>query len=310
MKQFIINLTVFAILASAIIYGLTCMDGVNDDYSLIYDVKCEQLQKIESPKLVLMGGSSVPLGYDTKKLADSLHINAYNFGVTSQFGNKYIVEDMHRFMKAGDILVLSLEYVSFLNEGVENGCETEMCELLRYNKHVNWDDISLAQIKVGVTGLPLICKKNVMSAINPSDEQQYFVYKKSGFNEYGDEVSHWILPSKQVQPTRNTDFAKYDIDRDFTKYYISKLIEMQDAGVKVVVLPGMMGASEYEQERGYIQRFLQFWKENGGGFDGKVTDYVVPDECLQDVCFHMNKMGVDRITKASIRDIRRIMETL
>lgn len=310
MKRFITHLTVFAILASAIIYGLTCMDGINDDYSLIYDIKCEQLQKIESPKLVLMGGSSVPLGYDTKTLSDSLHVNAYNFGVTSQFGNKYIVEDMHRFMKEGDILVLSLEYVSFLNEGVENGCETEMCELLRYNKHVNWNDINLAQIKVGITGLPLICKKNVMSAIHPTGNLPYFVYKKSGFNEFGDEVSHWTLPSKMIQTTRNTDFTRYDIDKDFTKYYLSKLCEMQDAGVKVVVLPGMMGASEYEQEKDYITRFLRFWKENGGGFDGNVRDYIVPDDCLQDVCFHMNKKGVDRITMTSIRDLKRIMEQM
>ncbi len=123
-------------------------------------------------------------------------------------------------------------------------------------------------------------------------------------------MSHWVLPSKKISPTRNTDFRKYDIDESFTKYYLSELKEIKKKGVEIIILPGMMGLSEYQQEKNYIRKFLRFWNDNGGWLNGRIEDYVVPDDCLQDVCFHLNKEGVDRITQVSIRDIRKIVNNM
>jgi len=305
MKKFIINLSLITCLAIIIVSVLVVLPGIRDDYSMIYDTKVKKIQTLSSPKLVLMGGSSVAFGYNTKVLSDSLHINAYNFGVTSEFGQKYIIEDISRFLKKGDILVVSLEYITFLKGDGIYGCKTEMCELLFRNKYVNWPSLNWNQVMVAVSGLPLICQTNLKRIVSPqSTNDSYFHYTKLGFNEFGDEDSHLnLLPTMNPVLERN-NFELLSINKEFTEYYASQLKKIADRGVKVVCLPGMMGESEYSYEKNYILRFISLWKDYGGSIDGTVDDYIVPDDFLFDYPYHMNKKGVAYITQTSLKDIQ------
>ena len=72
-------------------------------------MKRSMLAALPSPRIVLMGGSSVLFGYDAKKIKSELGIPTFNFGVHGGVRLDRLLSWGQEVARPGDIFVLALE---------------------------------------------------------------------------------------------------------------------------------------------------------------------------------------------------------
>lgn len=65
--------------------------------------------RISSPKIVVLGGSSVLFGVDTAQMEEALHVPAFNLGLHASLPLADVLEEGRRAARPGDVLVLALE---------------------------------------------------------------------------------------------------------------------------------------------------------------------------------------------------------
>ncbi len=68
------------------------------------------------PAIILVGGSNVAFGYDSKIICDSMNMDVVNFGLHAGFGLKYIIDDLSQYIKKGDVIIISPEYAHFFDK--------------------------------------------------------------------------------------------------------------------------------------------------------------------------------------------------
>lgn len=87
----------------------------------VYDVYTKKRQIAQSlpasPRIVLIGGSSVLFGFDAKMLEDYFHIPAINYGVNAGLLLPITLFMAKEVLRPGDIAVMSLEYPMFTYSG-------------------------------------------------------------------------------------------------------------------------------------------------------------------------------------------------
>lgn len=77
--------------------------------------KHHRLDSLHSPKLVLVGGSNVMFGLNSRLLSDSLHIPVVNMGLGGALGLSFFLNEVKSSLHQGDIVLVSVEH--YLDKG-------------------------------------------------------------------------------------------------------------------------------------------------------------------------------------------------
>lgn len=72
--------------------------------------KQELMQNTPSPRIVLVGGSSVAFGFDSNQLSSLVGLPVVNLGLQGGLGLRFEPESVKPFLREGDIVILSPEY--------------------------------------------------------------------------------------------------------------------------------------------------------------------------------------------------------
>jgi hypothetical protein len=67
--------------------------------------------RIQKPKIILVGGSGVAFGFDSREIQDSLGMPVINMGMHIQLGLDFMLNETKAVMKPNDIVFLSPEYM-------------------------------------------------------------------------------------------------------------------------------------------------------------------------------------------------------
>jgi len=73
------------------------------------DDKYERLESLKAPKLVVVGGSSVAFGYDSRMLEEKTGYPTVNFGLYADLGTKIMMELAESEIRKGDVILLAPE---------------------------------------------------------------------------------------------------------------------------------------------------------------------------------------------------------
>ena len=122
----------------------------NNSYICEYKRKLEMIEKVSEPRMILIGGSNVAFGVDSKRLQDTFGYNIINFGLHAGIGIRYPMEDYLKYARKGDIVILQFEYSNFF--GGDNGESGNFSRLIYY---IGWKEIMRLNIKqlTNLTGL-------------------------------------------------------------------------------------------------------------------------------------------------------------
>src|SRR5215212_3189169 len=87
------------------------------------------IRNTASPKIVLVGGSNLAFGIDSKMMQDSLGLSVVNMGLYAKLGLKYMLAQVRPYIKRNDVVIVVPEYDQFYGE-YANGDNTLNTALL------------------------------------------------------------------------------------------------------------------------------------------------------------------------------------
>ena len=256
-------------------------------------MKCELLATTPSPRIIFVGGSNLSLGIDSKRIKDSLNINIINTGLTMQLGLKYMVDDVSIYIKKGDIVVFAPEWQHFYS--YMYGFDEQLPIVM---KLCNWSKIyllNLRQLSNAFKGIPIYLLQNLL----PQRRTDYTT-PNSNYNEFGDQYTHWYLNTTHKSNPRP---IKEKFDKEFGKYFIDKINELQTKCTVIMMPPSTCDVAMKKWDK-QVKEVENFLKENGHPFIIDPDSFSFAEEYMYDSDYHLKKKGVDIRTSLVIEALK------
>lgn len=121
-------------LLTAAIIGLTFL-GIKPDPGHYFAgslLHIKLLKNTPSPRIVLIGGSNVSFGIDAELMQRTLGLPVINDGLHASLGLAPLRE-LEEYIRAGDVIIISLEYNLFVNQDVMDGDPAFLSDWIEYS---------------------------------------------------------------------------------------------------------------------------------------------------------------------------------
>lgn len=273
----------------------------DDNYLAAVLEKDRLIRTTPSPKIILVGGSNLAFGIDSRMMQDSLGLRVVNMGLYAKLGLRYMLAQVKPYIKRGDIVLIVPEYDQFYGNYSE-GDQTLNTALL-YAPPDRIRDFVKSYSVIDVVLRPRMenVRRSFFQAAASAFgvKNKYFppdtnpVYNRHSFNQYGDVVSH--LGKKSMNPD-SIYVRELPPPKDFNKRTLDELNEIGDAARE-------RGAHAYFLFPSYIDRSYRIntgaigWLETrlSKGMNvpilGSPSDFVYPSNWFFDTRFHLNDLG-------------------
>lgn len=300
MQRFLIKISIFTVLFVVVnILLLFLVPKDRNSYLSEYSRKVEILDTTSQPRVIFIGGSNIPFGINSQAIGDSLHCHVVDFGLHGGIGARYLLDDCLSYIKKGDTVVLQLEYEHFYNGG--NG-ESYLLFMLANNWR-NYGLLNFDQWKCIISETPTEAIANIRrlrksitkhTFDTPASDKK-FEYAKSGFNIWGDEVSHLQFPGSYTQP--EVPESKV-VDTKFVDWLAETIHLYNRHGVKVLLLPPVCVESQFKAS--YNEDIARELNRVHLIYITDPTSMVLPDSCAFNTGYHINRKGVEQNTRRII----------
>lgn len=281
-------------------------DNQNDFAAAIID-KQAMLKNTPSPKIVIVGGSSVAYGVNTKLIQDSLGIPVLNMSFQYFLGSDFLIKQVTENLNKGDILITSFEYISSVN-----GDKKEQFRAASYYpKSLKW--IVYKDITDIISGFLRFRIDKFRSIVfrlfnpikeSPSVNDKENIFFRSAINSNGDLISHLNNP--------NVDFTSGIINQDST--YLELLPNLNahneilfKKGVKVLFSyppldeeSAALDALALEKIKNEFSNKLDYETLEDSPFEN-----TFPKDYFLDMCFHLNAGGREVRTQKLIQQLKK-----
>ncbi|HHT53803.1 MAG TPA: hypothetical protein GX011_02565 [Clostridiales bacterium] len=270
--------------------------------------KHERLKEIEEPKIIVVGGSSVAFGLDSKLLEEHMGMPVVNFGLYASLGTKIMFDLTRPYIREGDIVIIAPELdpqtlsLYFNAEAMWQALDSDFSMLAR---------VRGSELAALVGGWFEYVGKKSRLWLTRADLDPEGVYNRDSFNEYGD-ISYprpyntMLLgydPNKQIV----LDPSIYS--RDFLDYMNEYIAHIRKRGAKAYyTFPPMNSTALAPADDESLLEFYRFLREN---IDceaiSDINDYLIEENYFFDSNFHLNDSGVRLRTALLIEDLYRTL---
>lgn len=311
-----IVLLTLAIIVSGLLIGQYEANERNDNYLAAILEKDRLIRSTPSPKIILVGGSNLAFGIDSKKMEDSLGLKVVNMGLYAKLGLRYMLAQVRPYIERGDVVVVVPEYDQFYGD-FANGDNTLNTALL-YAPADRIPDFIRSYSIVDVVLRPRVeqARRSFLKAAASAvgRQHQFFppdtnpVYNRNSFNQYGDVVAH--LGKNGMDP--DSIFVKaLPPLKDFNRGTLSDLEAIAGDARSA-------GAHSYFMFPSYIDRSYiinipaidSLRRKIAGGASipivGTPADFVYPKQYFFDTRYHLTGEGRELRTLKMIEVLRAV----
>ncbi len=278
-------------------YGETFLGELSEKYDRLRDIK--------EDKVVLIGGSSLAFGVDSKTMEEHLGMPVVNFGLYATLGTKVMLDLSKSGVRRGDIVVICPEIdaqtlsLYYNAEAMWQACDSDMSLLFGIGADNVGDMIG------GFWGYL-------------SDKLEYArgdglnvsgVYTKAAFNEYGDII--YERPYNQMtlgyDPNKMITLSETVFDESFVEYVNSYVRWAKMKGATVYFsFPPMNREAVLTTDADELHAFYQFLSDSlDCEVISDVSNYIFDGGYFYDSNFHLNDAGVPIRTMQLVEDIKR-----
>lgn len=288
MKYFLKKILFAIFLLIAILFLIAVVFPYNpDSYNRELFVKREMLQRRDSTGLILVGGSNVAFGFDSKRLSDSLQMPVYNFGLHAGLGLKFILDDVSRYLKSGDIVLVTPEYSHFHGDtayGSQPLCDVTMLDLASLNL------LNRPQFKAIFRNfLPFLRSKIEYTLVSWFYPSYQTIYRMSAFNRMGDVVDHWDTGRRHYTQLSVAD--NYDPNMKYLEEFKMQINRIRNQSVRLYVLPPVISSTSFENQRVFICGLQKSLDSLQVGFSDRIEKYALNDSLFYDTPYHCTHNG-------------------
>ena len=272
------------------------------------DEKYERLNSIEGEKIVVVGGSSVAFGLDSKALEEYTGMPVVNFGLYAALGTKIMLDLSLSGIGEGDIVVVAPEMNSetlslFFNADTAWRAVESDLSMLKYIGKDNRREMLGALWGYAVDKI----KAAFSGGIDFSDE----IYSSDNFNEYGDFANYprtdnvmpeYYDPNTEVLLDPDQIGEEFYAFADYLNEYVSKC---EKKGATVYFSFSPMNSLACEADADTLAALYDAFDE---ALDCEIIslpeDYILDPGYFFDTNFHLNDTGVAARTILLARDIK------
>lgn len=304
-----------AIIITGLLIGQYDTGAASDNYLAAVLEKDRLIRKTPSPKIILVGGSNLAFGIDSKMMQDTLRMPVVNMGLYAKLGLKYMLAQVQPYIRKGDVVLVVPEYDQFYGD-FANGDNTLNTALL-YAPNDRVGDFIRSYSIVDVVLRPRVenARRSFLRAAASAvgKENQFFppdtnpVYNRRSFNQFGDVVAH--LGRRGMDPD-SIFVAPLPSIKTFNSETLDQLNEIAGEASR-------REARAYFMFPSYIDRSYDI---NGPAIDslrqrlergmkmpilGTAADFAYPKEFFYDTRYHLNEEGRRLRTSRMIEMLRK-----
>ncbi len=270
--------------------------------------KFTRLKSIESPKIVVIGGSSVAFGLDSQKLEELTGMPAVNFGLYATLGTKCMIDLSKANIGEGDIVILAPETdpqtmsLYFNGEAVWQALDQDF-SMLRYIDVADWGELAGALWGFSQAKLEY---ERTDSAPAPTG-----IYTRSSLNELGDIIYEraFNVMNGDYDPTQTITFDDSLLDPDFIDYVNDFSAWCKSRGATLYYSFAPMNSRALSADT--TEETIRAWYASlADALDceicSDVNAYIMEPQYFFDTNFHLNDTGVDIRTRMLASDILRM----
>jgi hypothetical protein len=255
MTRAILKTIVFSlvILATCAAINWVLIPNDPDAYQAAKLDKLYNLRTTSSPKIILVGGSNLAFGVDSRLLENDFGMPVVNMGLAKSVGLEYLLEETKPYIQSDDIVVLAFEYEMFFDMYYgSDGLIVELQYVPEGFGHLN----SFGQWETFVSKFgPIMQAKFAGYLRKGSSARTDEVYRRSGFNHYGDLTTHLDLPPAYE---KNEIFSEDDEFREESIEALNEFyLEVLRRGARAVVSAPPLVNIEFEAHRERIEGLYQ-----------------------------------------------------
>lgn len=308
MKRFLLSILGFGLLLMIVLsVSLFCVPNNKiPDNSLFASVdKHARLSSVEGPKIVLVGGSNLAFGIKSEMIEDSIGMSVVNMGLHAGLGMQYILSEVKPDIHRGDVVVLSLEYHHFLNPKMFHG-EDVLAALLF---DVNRDCLRYVSFGQWLAFIPQVCLYSAKKIIDisPAVSDGFAeIFTRDSFNEYGDEVAHYGLPSSVHSGEVPSSYTKISHRSISELYRFDSYVKSR--GAQLIMIAPSYPKPQYDLDKVVISAIEQEVQEIGVPYGIKPEDGTYPDSLMFNSFYHLTEIGADMRTQQLIELLKNTID--
>ena len=269
------------------------------------EIKMERIESIEGQKIVIIGGSSVPFGIDSKQMEKMLGMPVVNFGLYATLGTKLMLDLSRDYIKEGDIVVIAPEtdaqtYSLFF--GAEAAWQAADADLSLLPK------IAKDNFGAMLGGAWRYAAQKLKYSLSAHSLDPEGVYNASSFDEYGDIIYPRDYNKMELMYDSSLEIrlSKDIVSREFIDYVNEYVESANKKGAKVLFsfAPMNMDALSADVTLEMIAEFESFIAENfASELISDPNAYIYESGYFYDSNFHLNNAGAVMHTANLAHDI-------
>jgi len=301
-------------LVTLALYVFVIVFSVNtESYSAGLKQKFSLLTSTPSPRLVLVGGSSLAIGVNSNIIKSETNFNPINMGTFAALGIRFMFVSIDEYLQSGDTILFIPEHQVLQQPPYGSG--HFLLETIHVNPYLISDVLTYHSLTTIVHHLPQWFQGRIKSIYARKIEPLFYerelslsdvLYNVYNFNSYGDVISESAgdqhLTKKEVLESESGYVGTGGINSE-TIRFLSKRIEMlEQRGVHVLVSWPAMAQSIYDANPDLVKDRIDDL-ENALGQEhviGSVEDFLVSDDVFVDASSHLTSTGRDEYTRRLI----------
>ena len=309
MNIFIRKILLFFLLVGAILtsLGFITLQVIAPQYSLGYNAaiidKVEKLKNTTSPKIILVGNSSLAFGIDSPYMEKELGYPVVNTGLYGGLKNEFAENVAKENIQPGDIVVIS--YITYSNDSIISN--PGIAWMTIENHYELWHLIDKKNYENMLKAFPkyiLKCFRMYLTHAGNADSGD--AYSRIQFNENGDNI--FDRPETQLSEDYFAGADMPEIDEDSIKRINAFNQYCLDHGATLVIAAMPIADGIYTAPK---SDYESFEKELRDKLDAPVisnfTDYFIPYKYFFDTEYHMTNDGVRIRTGLLIKDLQKYL---
>ena len=312
MRSFIYKISLLLFLVAGILlFSLFCIPDRVSGSSLLGALRDKHalLTRTSGPRLILVGGSNVSFGIDSRVLSAELQMPVVNMALHGGLGLKYTLDDCLPYVQEGDIVVLMPEYENYYTSNFLG--ELELVSVLFDIDQDGIRHISPDQWHHLLPYLPTYSAKKLKNLVlapftKTAQSDQPTIYDRNSFNEYGDACLHWHLPNQNYQHCRKVSSSE-QVNAAVISYVANFKEQVAKKHATCILFPPAIDSTSFANMLPVIDKIDSSLPGTSLHFAGKPDRYSLPDSLFFNSYYHLNKRGVDLRTKLVLEDIRNFL---
>ncbi len=281
-----------------------------------YSKKSKLLEDINGSRLVIVAGSNVLFGIDSKKLEKKYHIPTVNFGVNAGLFLPYILYRAEKVLKKGDIVLLPLEYSMYLYDGEPN--EQMIGYTYSFDPSFFWTLTLKEQFEmIWKTPFSRVLEGYMQTGTKPITDGLYGAHHidDHGDQTHSDKKYMGGFEKDIIRHIKPTLYGKDEPKDALAWKYLKEFDEWAKShGICTIYIPPVfMDQQIYhtdKRESEFYHTLPKRAKKIGLNFIGNPYDFMYPRDMFFNTDYHLNaesrEIHTDRLIKLLGKDIKNL----